>query len=184
MYKHLLVRLDDTPLALAQADQAAIQALRKLQVLIDAERRGCLLNSSQRALSIERKTDEAVGISRFELVVPDGQVLPPFSAGSHIDAHLPDGLVRQYSLATDPRDKHRDAVLRDANSRGGSIGMYALELGATIAISDPKKHFALAHIGQLPTFSPHRANPPGGAADLKRWLPLPLCKHWRTPCAH
>lgn len=45
-------------------------------------------------------------------------------------------------------------------------------------------HATRRHIGQLPTLLPLGANLPGGAADLKRWLPLPLCKHRRTPCAH
>jgi vanillate O-demethylase ferredoxin subunit len=105
------------------------------------------MNASQRTVRIARKTVEAVDICSFELVDPDGQALPPFAAGSHIDVHLPDGLVRQYSLANDPRDTHRYliAVLRDANSRGGSIGMHALQVGTQITISDPKNHFALAH---------------------------------------
>ena len=108
------------------------------------------MNASQRTVRIGRKTAEAVDICSFELVDPEGRALPPFSAGSHIDVHLPDGLVRQYSLANDPRDTHSYliAVLRDANSRGGSSGMHALEEGATIAISDPKNHFALAHSAQ------------------------------------
>lgn len=105
------------------------------------------MNTSQRTVRIARKTVEAIDICSFELVDPEGQALPPFSAGSHIDVHLPGGLVRQYSLANDPRDTHRYliAVLRDANSRGGSTGMHALQPGATIGISDPKNHFALAH---------------------------------------
>lgn len=105
------------------------------------------MNTSQRTVRIARKTAEAVDICSFELVDPDGKALPPFSAGSHIDVRLPGGLVRQYSLANDQRDTHRYliAVLRDANSRGGSTGMHALQTGATIGISDPKNHFSLAH---------------------------------------
>lgn len=105
------------------------------------------MSASQRVVRIARKTIEAVDICSFELVDPEGNLLPPFSAGSHIDVHLPDGLVRQYSLANDPRETRRYliAVLRDANSRGGSIGMHALQVGTTISISDPKNHFALAH---------------------------------------
>jgi vanillate O-demethylase ferredoxin subunit len=55
--------------------------------------------------------------------------------------------VRQYSLANDPRETHRYliAVLLAAHSRGGSIGMHALQEGTTVGISDPKNHFALAH---------------------------------------
>jgi len=105
------------------------------------------VNSSQRSVRIARKTTEAIDICCFELVDPDGKPLPSFSAGSHIDVHLPNGVVRQYSLANDPRDTHsyQIAVLLDANSRGGSTGMHALQVGTSIRISDPKNHFALAH---------------------------------------
>lgn len=104
------------------------------------------MNTVQRTVRIARKTVEAVDISSFDLVDPVGNALPAFSAGSHIDVHLPDGLVRQYSLVNNPSDTQRYeiAVLRDANSRGGSRGMHALQVGATIRISDPKNHFALA----------------------------------------
>jgi vanillate O-demethylase ferredoxin subunit len=100
-----------------------------------------------RQVRIVRKTIEALDVCSFELVDADGGALPPFSAGSHIDVQLGNDLVRQYSLCNDPRETHRYliAVLRDPNSRGGSVGMHTLEAGQTIAISDPKNHFALAH---------------------------------------
>ena len=102
---------------------------------------------SQRSVRIARKTVEAHDVCSFELVDADGGALPPFSAGSHIDVHVGNGLVRQYSLCNDPRETQRYliAVLRDPNSRGGSVGMHALEAGQTVAISEPKNHFALAH---------------------------------------
>jgi vanillate O-demethylase ferredoxin subunit len=58
---------------------------------------------------------------------------------------LRNGIVRQYSLCNDPRESHRYliAVLRDANSRGGSIAMHALEEGDLLEISGPKNHFPL-----------------------------------------
>jgi vanillate monooxygenase ferredoxin subunit len=104
----------------------------------------------QRTVRIARKTEEAVDISGFELVDPEGRALPAFSPGSHIDVHLPGGLVRQYSLANDPRETQRYliAVLRDANGRGGSTGMHALQPGASIGISEPRNQFALAYNAQ------------------------------------
>ena len=71
--------------------------------------------------------------------------MPPFTAGSHIDVMLRDGLVRQYSLCNHPSESHRYviAVLRDAHSRGGSIAMHALEEGRLIDIGEPKNHFPL-----------------------------------------
>lgn len=99
-----------------------------------------------RRVRIAGKHIEALEVCGFELVDPAGGALPPFSAGSHIDVHLPNGLVRQYSLCNDPRETHRYfiAVLRDVNSRGGSVAMHELDVGQEIAISDPKNHFPLA----------------------------------------
>jgi vanillate monooxygenase ferredoxin subunit len=100
-----------------------------------------------RTVRISKVTSEALDICSFELADPLGQALPPFSAGSHIDVHLPDGVVRQYSLCNDPRETSRYliAVLRDPKSRGGSVGMHALQAGQELRISEPKNHFALAH---------------------------------------
>ena len=80
------------------------------------------MTSTTRVVCIARKTVEALDICSFKLVDPRGQALPPFSAGSHVDVHLPGGLIRQYSLCNDPVETHRYviAILRDPASRGGS----------------------------------------------------------------
>ncbi len=99
-----------------------------------------------RIARIARIVREALDICSFELVDPDGDGLPRFSAGSHIEVHLPNGLVRQYSLCNDPVDTHRYqiAVLRDPASRGGSAAMHDLVEGQLLHISDPKNYFELA----------------------------------------
>ncbi|WP_277372336.1 PDR/VanB family oxidoreductase [Pseudomonas sp. AA-38] len=89
---------------------------------------------------------EAEGILGLELVAADGTPLPPFEAGAHIDLHLPNGLIRQYSLCNDPRERHRYriAVLRDAASRGGSQAVHELlRIGQRLSISAPRNLFAL-----------------------------------------
>jgi vanillate O-demethylase ferredoxin subunit len=99
-------------------------------------------------VKVVKKTQEAEDIFSFELVSADGKPLPPFSAGSHIDVQAADGVVRQYSLCNDPTEQHRYliAVLRDPNSRGGSIAMHdTINEGDVIEISAPKNHFPLAH---------------------------------------
>jgi vanillate O-demethylase ferredoxin subunit len=105
------------------------------------------MNSNTMRVRIARKQREALDICSFELVAIDGGALPSFSAGSHIDVHLPNGLIRQYSLCNDALETHRYliAVLRDPASRGGSVAVHALEEGALLDISAPKNHFALAH---------------------------------------
>src|SRR4030095_3809577 len=64
----------------------------------------------------------AEGTAGYELAATDGGALPPFEAGSHIDVHLPGGLIRQYSLHDLPSDpsRYRIGVLREPQSRGGS----------------------------------------------------------------
>lgn len=94
---------------------------------------------------IIHKYDVATDICAFELARPDGSALPAFAAGAHIDVHVGDGLVRQYSLCNRPGELHRYviAVLREVQSRGGSIAMHALAEGSLLEISEPKNHFPL-----------------------------------------
>jgi vanillate O-demethylase ferredoxin subunit len=97
---------------------------------------------------VARKTVEATDICTFELVAVDGAPLPAFSAGSHVDVALPNGLTRQYSLCNDPLETHRYliGVLRDPASRGGSQALHEqVQVGQVLQISTPKNHFALAH---------------------------------------
>ena len=98
------------------------------------------------AVRVARKTREAEGICSYELVRADGAPLPSFTAGAHVDVHLPNGLVRQYSLCNAPGEAHRYqiAVLRDAASRGGSQAMHDdVDAGSVLTISAPKNHFPL-----------------------------------------
>lgn len=101
---------------------------------------------------VARKTEEATDICSFELVAAeDGAPLPAFSAGSHVDVHLPGGPIRQYSLCNDPHETHRYliAVLRDPASRGGSEAMHTqVQQGQLLQISAPKNHFGLVHDAQ------------------------------------
>jgi vanillate monooxygenase ferredoxin subunit len=81
----------------------------------------------------------------FDFVDAMGAQMPEFTAGAHIDVRLPDGIVRQYSLCNSPTDRtrYRIGVLREPNSRGGSVAMHALAEGATVSISEPRNHFPL-----------------------------------------
>jgi vanillate O-demethylase ferredoxin subunit len=106
------------------------------------------MNASNLEVRVARKAIEAVDICTFELVDVKGRPLPAFSAGSHIDVHLPGGVSRQYSLCNDPTESHRYliGVLRDPSSRGGSQAMHdEVHEGDVLQISAPKNHFALAH---------------------------------------
>ncbi len=97
-------------------------------------------------VKVAAKRNEAQDICSLELVAANGGALPAFTAGAHIDVHLPNGLVRQYSLCNAPSETHRYviAVLRDAASRGGSTAVRDLVAeGSTLTISAPRNLFAL-----------------------------------------
>jgi len=102
--------------------------------------------SAHLELIIKQIRYEGRGINSYELVHPEGQPLPPFTAGAHIDVHLPGGLVRQYSLCSDPAETHHYmiAVLRDENGRGGSKCLHgAWQVQKTIQVSAPRNNFPL-----------------------------------------
>lgn len=89
---------------------------------------------------------EAAGIVSVELVSPAGDELPAFAAGAHIDLHLPNGVVRSYSLSNPPTERYRYVVgvLNDRNSRGGSRYVHEqLRVGSIIDISAPRNNFPL-----------------------------------------
>jgi vanillate monooxygenase ferredoxin subunit len=93
------------------------------------------------------KREEALDICSLELARVSGEALPPFSAGAHIDVHV-GGFVRQYSLCNHPEERHRYliAVLREPNSRGGSLAVHdAVAVGQTLNISAPRNLFPLVH---------------------------------------
>lgn len=88
----------------------------------------------------------AQGIVLYEFEPVDGQPVEAFSAGSHVDVHLPNGMLRQYSLANDPEESHRYVlgIKLDANSRGGSRSIHeTLRPGAVLKIGRPRNNFAL-----------------------------------------
>jgi tetrachlorobenzoquinone reductase len=89
---------------------------------------------------------EARDIKLVELGPLDGETLPPFSAGSHIDLHLANGMIRSYSLSNGPDQANRyvAGVKNEEAGRGGSRFIHErLEVGDEIEISAPRSHFAL-----------------------------------------
>lgn len=96
---------------------------------------------------IEAKTAVAQDVCALSLVPTDGGALPAFTAGAHVDVHLPGGLIRQYSISNDPAETHRYVlgVLREDASRGGSRAVHEqLAPGQTLQVSAPRNHFPLA----------------------------------------
>ena len=88
---------------------------------------------------------ETQDIVAIELAARDGKALPDFAAGAHIDLALGEGLTRQYSLSRMPTADgcYEIGVLRDPQSRGGSVAVHRLAVGSHLAISAPRNNFPL-----------------------------------------
>jgi ferredoxin-NADP reductase len=135
------------------------------------------------------------GIKLFTLTDPDQWELPPFKPGAHIDLHLPNGLVRTYSLCNEPADNARYviAVKLEPDGRGGSRALHDdVRVGDAIGVSLPRggldcgaglaRHvFVAGGIGVTPFLSMARHLARTGVADFVLHLivreELPLARH-------
>ncbi|EEF23045.1 Phthalate 4,5-dioxygenase oxygenase reductase subunit, putative, partial [Ricinus communis] len=101
-----------------------------------------------RTVTTEVRSIETAGddIVLLELADPDDWELPPARGGNHIDLHLPNGLVRSYSLCGDPTEstRYRVAIKREEAGRGGSRAAHALAVGDIVPVSLPRGTFRLA----------------------------------------
>ncbi len=96
-------------------------------------------------LRLCRITWEAPGVLSLDFVDPNGGELPPFGPGAHVDLHLPDGLVRQYSLCGDPADRksYRVGVRELEDGRVSRVIHHELRPGTLIPVSVPRNNFPL-----------------------------------------
>ena len=101
-------------------------------------------------VEITRAEKIADGIHLFEMRRKDGSELPEFTPGSHINLRVPNGLVRKYSLCSDPADRshYRIAIKREDNGRGGSVYLIDnTKVGDEWTISAPDNAFGLPQRG-------------------------------------
>ena len=96
-------------------------------------------------LRLRRMAWESPGVLSLEFVAPDGGDLPPYGPGAHIDLHLPDGMVRQYSLCGDPADRttYRVAVREIEAGRVSRAIHRELRPGTLLTIGVPRNNFPL-----------------------------------------
>jgi len=102
-------------------------------------------------LKIEQIQQQSNRVKSIRLRAPDGQQLPEFQPGAHIQVKvkLPDGSEanRHYSLLSHPNDRehYEIGVLKEAAGRGGSLYMHEqLGEGDTLEIHAPKNDFPMA----------------------------------------
>lgn len=105
------------------------------------------ISSSLRPLRVDAKREIARDIHLFELRDPNGAKLPAFTAGAHLPVRVPSGVMRQYSLCSDPQESnfYQLAVKLDAAGRGGSISLVKeVAEGDMLMVGEPENLFALS----------------------------------------
>jgi ferredoxin-NADP reductase len=97
-------------------------------------------------LVVAARTEEATSVASLTLRHPEGDPLPAWEPGAHVDLVLTDELVRPYSLCGDPADRTAwtVAVLHEPRGRGGSAYVHEkLTPGAVVRVRGPRNHFPL-----------------------------------------
>jgi ferredoxin-NADP reductase/nitrite reductase/ring-hydroxylating ferredoxin subunit len=105
-------------------------------------------------VQVARKWVAAEGIAGFELKPLSG-LLPTFQPGAHIDVHLPNGLIRQYSITNGPGEtaSYMIGVKLERDSKGGSTCLHeTIREGDVLAISEPRNNFPLRRDADLTLF--------------------------------
>lgn len=102
-------------------------------------------------LRVDRKEIVADGIVRLRLVEPNGERVPFWTPGAHIEVVVPqadgEALSRHYSLCGDRWDPHayEIAILNDPKSKGGSKYVHEeLAVGDMVTVGTPRNNFPLS----------------------------------------
>jgi len=101
-------------------------------------------------VEVRSVTPESSSVVSLRLEHALGQELPEWEAGAHVDVLLPNGLLRQYSLCSEPAERSawRLGVLREAEGRGGSAYIHdELRPGTKVQVRGPRNNFALEPAG-------------------------------------
>lgn len=142
-------QIDDVGLSPSMKNDSAIGAAGTIEVRLTSIRFG------------------ARDTNLYEFSASDGARLPPATAGSHVDIHLPGGLVRQYSLIESsdaPPSHYVIGVKKDPQSRGGSNFIHnRARVGDLFRISLPRNNFPLVEN------APHVALIAGGIGITPIW---------------
>ncbi|RJQ81976.1 oxidoreductase [Pseudonocardiaceae bacterium YIM PH 21723] len=96
-------------------------------------------------LTVEEVRREAVAEDVLSLTLShvDGDRLPDWHPGAHLDLLLPSGRMRQYSLTGDPADlsSYRIAVRSIPDGGGGSLEVHTLQPGDRVSVLGPRNAF-------------------------------------------
>ncbi len=113
--------------------------------LVDIPALGAAALRAELRVQVARRELTAEGIVSLRLEPVTGK-LPTFQPGAHIDVHLPNGQVRQYSITNGPGETghYTIGVKREPDGRGGSIAIHdTVQEGDVLAISAPRNNFPL-----------------------------------------
>jgi ferredoxin-NADP reductase/nitrite reductase/ring-hydroxylating ferredoxin subunit len=134
-----LVAKEPTPVPIEPVYERVTPELAEMPEFVTHGRKAAL------RVEVTRKWQAADGIAGFQLKPVKG-LLPTFQPGAHIDVHMPNGEIRQYSITNGPgeTDSYVIGVKLEPDSKGGSKCMHeTVREGDVLAISEPRNNFPL-----------------------------------------
>jgi len=95
-----------------------------------------------RVTEIRQLTDR---IRALRLARVDGEPIPSFRGGAHVDLASSAGIARQYSICSPPGDRESIvvAIKLEEQSRGGSAAMHAVVEGEVLEMTGPRNLWSL-----------------------------------------
>lgn len=105
-----------------------------------------LLSPDRLIVRVQSISYQGEELNEYQMVSANGEELPAFTPGSHIDIYFRDGRTRQYSLCGDysSNESYRIVVQREKNGRGGSRDFFEkVHVGRKLVISKPRNNFRL-----------------------------------------
>lgn len=95
---------------------------------------------------VSESADIAEGVKAITFGREDGERLPRWFPGAHVDVVLPSGRMRQYSLTGRRDDQHHyriavRAIPIERGGGGGSLEMHGLAVGQRITLKGPRNAF-------------------------------------------
>ena len=88
---------------------------------------------------------EAPDVMSLELRAEAGHALPEAEPGTHVDLHLPNDVIRPYSVVANEEGAYLLGVKRESQSRGGSAYVHDhMRVGDSLRLTQPRQKFPLA----------------------------------------
>jgi ferredoxin-NADP reductase len=146
-FSRLPVRLEPAPVGASDGETVRRDRPRVDLVQNHSTRLTLATREFEAVVCVESKTVASDGVVALRLRELDGQPLPDWEPGAHVDLVITGAPTKQYSLCGDPAERGvwRLGILRDDAGSGASRHVHnSLQVGDVVQVRGPRNNFPLA----------------------------------------